>query len=68
VAPAGELSVEDVQTRLEQHLAWRGNERLKVGSVEQSDESTIVAEIVTADGSLVERFNIDRETGRWQRN
>ena len=62
-----ELSVEDVTKILEGRLAWRGNDRLKVGKVEEKDEKTIIAEIVTVDDSLVKRLEFDRRTGRHRR-
>ena len=58
------LTVDDVRANLEQRLAWRGNDRLKVGKVEDKDENTITAEIVTVDDSLVRRIEIDKATGR----
>ncbi len=58
-----ELSVEDVTKILEGRLAWRGNDRLKVGKVEEKDEKTILAEIVTVDDSLVKRLEFDRRSG-----
>ncbi len=62
---AGEqdLSVEDARGWLERKLAWHGNPRLKLGEVLEVDEDTIVAEIVTKDGSLVQKFAIDRRSG-----
>jgi hypothetical protein len=62
-----ELSVLDVTKILEGRLAWRGNDRLKVGKVEEKDEKTIIAEIVTVDDSLVKRVEFDRKTGRHRR-
>ena len=62
-----ELGVEDVTKILEGRLAWRGNDRLKVGKVEEKDENTIIAEIVTVDDSLVKRLEFDRRTGRHRR-
>ena len=58
------LSVEDVRAQIEKRLQWRGNDRLKVGSVTDKDENTIVAEIVTVDDSLVRKIEIDKNTGR----
>lgn len=58
------LTVDDVRTNLEQHLQRQGNDRLKVGKVEDKDDKTIVAEIVTVDDSLVRRIEIDKATGR----
>ncbi len=58
-----ELGIEDVTKILEGRLAWRGNDRLKVGKVEEKDEKTIIADIVTVDDSLVKRLAFDRKTG-----
>ncbi len=58
-----ELGIEDVTKILEGRLAWHGNDRLKVGKVEEKDENTIIAEIVTVDDSLVKRLEFDRRTG-----
>lgn len=62
------LSTDDVKARMERWLAWRGNERLKVGEVKEKDADTITAEIVTKDNSLVERFIVDRRTGFTRRD
>jgi hypothetical protein len=56
-------TVADVKAELEQWLASMGNPRLKLGSVKARDANTIVADIVTQDGSLVQRFEVDRNTG-----
>ncbi|MBL4614913.1 MAG: hypothetical protein JKY27_08575 [Magnetovibrio sp.] len=58
------LTIDDVRANLEQKLQWRGNDRLKVGSVVEKDDKTIVAEIVTVDDSLVRKVEIDKATGR----
>ena len=62
-----ELTTADVTKWVERHLAMQGNERLKVGPVTEKDAGTIVADIVTADDSLVWRFEFDRSTGRMNR-
>ncbi|MFQ6017188.1 MAG: hypothetical protein ACE5KF_03250 [Kiloniellaceae bacterium] len=62
--PARDLSADDVRERLERRLAWHGNPRLKLGQVTEADDDTIVAEIVTKDGSLVQKLEIDRRSGR----
>jgi hypothetical protein len=62
-----DLSVDDVRARIERSLKWHGNERLKVGEVKELDDDTIVAEIVTQDDSLVDRFKVDRHTGSMHR-
>jgi hypothetical protein len=58
-----DLSVADVKHMMGHQLAWMGNPHLKLGKVEQKDADTIVAEIVTQDGSLVQRLEINRHTG-----
>ena len=58
------LSVEDVKDILEGRLAWQGNKNLKVGEVKAKDDSVVLAQIVTKDGSLVQQLEIDRNTGR----
>ncbi len=61
-----DLSAADVQHMMAHRLAWQGRPNLKVGTVEERDDDTIVGEIVTQDGSLVQRLEIDRHTG-WMR-
>ena len=58
-----DLSPDDVRHMLEHQLTWQGNPNLKLGKVEEKDADTIVAEIVTADGSLVQRLQVNRHTG-----
>lgn len=67
VQPSQHLSVDDVRHHFEHRLAWMGNPRLKLGEVTEADENAIVAEIVTVDGSVVDRLSIDRHTGMIQR-
>ncbi|MHB8886317.1 MAG: hypothetical protein ACYC5H_14820 [Methylovirgula sp.] len=57
------LSTDDVKTYFQRWLAWQGNPRLKVGDVKEKDVDTIVADIVTKDNSLVQRFVINRRNG-----
>ena len=57
------LTIEDVTKNLTQRLEQRGNDRLKVGSVTETDD-TITAQIVTVDNSLVRTIEIDKTTGR----
>jgi hypothetical protein len=61
-----DLSVDDVKHMMGHRLIWMGNPNIKLGSVEEKDADTIIAEIVTQDGSLVQRFNVDRHTGWMQ--
>ncbi len=61
--PTGrELTVDAVRAMLERQLAWHANPRLKLGKVE-ADQSAITAEIVTVDGSLVQKLAFDRFPG-----
>lgn len=57
------LSADNVKTQLERWLAWAGNARLKLGEVKEKDADTIVADIVTKDNSLVQRFVVNRHSG-----
>jgi hypothetical protein len=34
-----------------------------VGEVKEADDDRIIADITTVDGSLVQRFEVDRHTG-----
>jgi len=58
------LTVDDVRANLQKHIEWQGNDRLKVGTVIETDANTITAEIVTVDDSLVRKVQIDKNTGR----
>lgn len=60
------LSTENVKTYLDRWISWQGNPRLKVGDVTEKDADTIVADIVTKDNSLVQRFAINRHSGFFQ--
>lgn len=57
------LSTDNVKNYFERWLAGQGNPRLKVGDVKEKDAITIVADIVTKDNSLVQRFVINRRNG-----
>jgi hypothetical protein len=61
-----DLSAAEVQHMMEHRLAWQGNPNLKVGEVSEQDNDTIIAEIVTQDGSLVQRLEVNRHTGLMQ--
>ena len=62
-ADGDDLSADDVRAWLERKLAWHGNPRLKLGAITEADEDTVVAEIVTQVGSLVQKLAIDRRSG-----
>src|SRR3972149_10293044 len=57
------LSTDNVKNYFERWLTWQGNPRLKVGDVKEKDADTIVADIVTKDNSLVQRFVVNRHNG-----
>lgn len=57
------LSTDNVKSNMERWLVWQGNPRLQVGDVKEKDADTIVADIVTKDNSLVQRFVINRHNG-----
>lgn len=61
-----DLSVDDVRHMMEHQLSWQGNPNLEIGKIEEKDKDTIVAEIVTKNGSLVQRLEINRHTGWMQ--
>ena len=58
-----DLTPEQVRHMFEHHVEMGGNPNLKVGDVAESGEDSITAEIVTQDGSLVRRFEVNRHTG-----
>ena len=60
------LSTDDVKKNFERWIAAEGNPHLKVGDVKEKDKDTIVADIVTKDNSLVQRFEVNRHTGFYQ--
>jgi len=53
-----------VRIVLEYQLLLAGNPRLRVGEVRREGEG-IVADVVTAEGSLVESYAVDVATGVW---
>ncbi len=61
-----DIDADVVRSWLDRSLTAHGNKRLKVGDVKETDDDTIIAEIVTVDGSLVQRIEVDRQTGRMQ--
>ena len=63
MAAAAPLDADHVRPHLEQHLAMMGFPNLMLGSIEAEDDDTLVAEIVTRDGTLVQRLAIDRHSG-----
>lgn len=57
------LSVSDVRTHFAHMLDVQGNRHVKVGTVVEKGANKIAVDIVTTDGSLVQRFEVDRDTG-----
>lgn len=67
VTPNRNVSVDDVRDHFDRLLQAQGNPRVKLGAVKDVDKDSIVAEIVTADGSLADRFSVNRRSGVIQR-
>lgn len=63
VTPILNLTTADVSRYFKRHLAMHADEQLKLGKVKIKDKDTIVADIVSEDGSLVRRLEVDRHTG-----
>jgi hypothetical protein len=63
VVPMMHLSTDDVRQFLQRHISAHGLTRLQVGEVTQTDDETITADIVTREGSLALRLEIDPYTG-----
>lgn len=63
--PALNLSTGDVKAYLERWITMTGDPRFKVGKVTEKDDKTIIAEIVTKDGALAQRYSVDRHTGAY---
>jgi len=61
-----DLDADDVRHMIGHRLEWMNNPNVKLGRVEEKDADTIVADIVTQDGSLVQRLRVDRHTGWMQ--
>lgn len=62
------LTTDEVKSRVERWLVRQGNQRLKAGDVKENDADTITADVVAKDGSLVDRFIVNRHTGAVQQN
>ena len=58
-----EMTPERVRTWLEQQLARHGNPRLKIGQITAGGDGTTTAEILTVDGSLVQKLAFNRYPG-----
>lgn len=58
-----EMTPARVETFLSHLLARHGNPRLELGEITEGDDGSIIAEIVTVDGSLVQRLAFNRFPG-----
>ncbi|WP_140056122.1 hypothetical protein [Oceanibaculum nanhaiense] len=58
-----EITPDQVREMLQRRLDWHGNPRLKLGEIKPTEHGEILADIVTQEGSLVQRLAIDRRTG-----
>ena len=54
---------ERVRAFLEERLARLANPRLKLGEIATAEDGSITAEIVTVDGSLVQKLAFNRYPG-----
>lgn len=61
-----EMTPERVRAFLEQRLAQTGNPRLKIGEIATTADGSISAEIVTVDGSLVQKLAFNRYPGLYR--
>ena len=62
IMPSFNLTINDVKAAIERWLAAWGNPHVKLGKITEGRD-TITAEIVTQDNSLVERIEVDKQTG-----
>jgi hypothetical protein len=63
VVPMMHLSPDDVRAFLQHHIAAHDLQHLKVGDVAQTDVDTITADLVTENGPLALRLEVDPHTG-----
>jgi len=61
-----DLTTDEVKHMMEHRVDWAGSPNLKVGRITEKGTDTIVTEIVTKDGSLVRKIEVDRHTGHMQ--
>jgi hypothetical protein len=58
-----EMTPARVETFLSHMLERHGNPRLEIGEITEAEDGSIIAEIVTVDGSLVQRLAFNRHPG-----
>lgn len=57
------LSQEEAVSIVQNYLTRTGNPNLKIGKVEKEDDGNYLVEIVTKDGSLVDKLEVNKFTG-----
>ena len=62
------LTLEEVQEALERLLRQTNNPNIKLGLVEQADDESFRATVVTQEGSLVQTLSIDRFSGEMRQS
>ncbi|MSQ87205.1 MAG: hypothetical protein EXR10_10295 [Alphaproteobacteria bacterium] len=62
------LGADQVKKLAEARLIMNGNPSLKVGAVKEKDKDTYTVDIVAANNSLVVQRDVDKHTGRTERN
>jgi len=62
------LSAAQVKTLAEARLIMMGNPNLKVGAVKEKDKNTYTVDIVASNNSLVLQREVDKHTGRTEKN
>ncbi len=67
VVPMMHLSPDDVRAFLQHQIAAHDLQHLNVGDVAQTDADTITADLVTENGSLALRLEVDPHTGALKR-
>lgn len=67
VTPSRNVSVDDVRDHFDRVPKLQGNPRVKLGAIKDADKDMIGAEIVTSEGSLVDRLSVKRWSGVIQR-
>lgn len=63
VMPNRNVSVDDVRDHFDRFIQAQGNPRVKLGAIKDVDKDSIVAEIVTTDGSLADLLKVNRRSG-----
>ena len=62
-----EMTPARVQTFLAHMLERHNNPRLRIGEITEAEDGNIIAEIITVDGSLVQRLSFNRYPGLFRR-